>query len=169
MARHVKCSSVSSHHFSLTEAAWMVKALEPFGWSFIIYLEELFFSMHVFPLQTFSVTHKVSILETDSSETLLKCTERHHARQKIESACRQMTEQVLALCIAGDTQSICVTEMAVTQISTPEVIYGFPKNKGPLASRLLLRGSWAAGCSLCGTWHRARGHRGKLAEVEEEQ
>lgn len=45
--------------------------------------------------------------------------------------------------------------MSVTGISSSGVIYGFPKNKGLLASCVLLRGSWAEGYSLCGTCHRA--------------
>lgn len=68
-----------------------------------------------------------------------------------------MTESVFSLSFRKHLAS----KMSVTVISSPGVIYGFPKNKGPLALCLSLRGSWAEGYSLCGTWHRASRAQGQ--------
>lgn len=88
----------------------------------------------------------------------------HHMRQKTESACLHFTVSVFAFVYSMRFATYLVTEMSVTVISSPEVIYGFPKNKGPLDLGLLQRGSWAEGYSLCGTWHgvsRAQGQAGR--------
>lgn len=83
---------------------------------------------------------------------------------KIESECLQITESVFARVYSTSYTKHLATEMSVTVISSPGVIYGFPKNKGPLALCLLLRSSWAEGYSLCATWHwaiRAQGQAGR--------
>lgn len=76
----------------------------------------------------------------------------------------QRLNQCWFVCNSASYTKHSATEMSVTVISSPGLIYGFPKNKGPLASCLLLRGSWAEGDSLCGTWHwaiQAQGQAGR--------